>query len=156
MPTYMVVRLTYPGPEDPLHPDLVLQVDDRLPERLLLHIQEQGHHVIPDDKADTFTVTAKRLIGRHDMTNRLIEIIKEWYGEYCVYAGIANTLLIECALPEIGKVTHFAPNNDSPLWLIGTLRRQQVVAVSLEAYEEAAEIQKKINSLTVQLKQEVA
>lgn len=155
MPTYVVVKLTYPGPEDPQHPDLIMQVDDRLPERFLSHIKEQGHHIVPDDKSDTYTVTAKYTIGRYAMTTRLVAIIRAWYEEYCGYAGIGNTLLIECALPEVGKVMHFAPD-DSPLRRIGTLRCQQELAVGLEIYEEAGKLQQEIDDLTIKLKQEVA
>lgn len=155
MPTYVIVRLSYPGPEDLQHPDLIMQVDDRLPEGFLSHIKEQGHFVVPDDKTDMYTVTARYTIGRYAMTTRLVAIIKAWYEEYCGYAGVENTLLIDCALPEIGKVIHLVPD-DSLLRHIGTLKCQQEVAVGLEAYEEAGRIQEEINGLTVQLKQEVA
>ena len=155
MPTYVIVRLSYPGPEDLQHPDLIMQVDDRLPERFLSHIKEQGHFIVPDDKGDTFTVTARYTIGRYEMTTRLIAIIKAWYEEYCGYAEIENTLLVECPLPEIGRVMHLA-SDDSPLRRIGILKFQQEIAVGLEDYEEAAELQKEINHLTVQPKQEVA
>ena len=155
MPTFVVVKLTYPGPEDPLHPDLIMQVDDRLPERFLSHIKEQGHHIVPDDKSDTYTVTARYTIGRYAMTTRLVAIIKAWYEEYCGYAGIENTLLVECALPEVGRVIHPTPD-DSPLRHIGRLRRQQAVEVALEDYEEAGKLQQEIKGLTVKLEQEVA
>jgi hypothetical protein len=156
MPTYVIVRLNYPGPEDLQHPDLIMQVDGRLPEEFLSHIKEQGHFIVPDDQVDIYTVTARYTTGRYAMTARLIEIIKAWYEEYCGYAGMQNTLLIDCSLPAIGKVTHLAPDDDAPLRRIGTLKCQQEIAVGLEIYEEAARLQEEINGLTVQLKQEVA
>ena len=156
MPTYVIVRLSYPGPEDLQHPDLIMKVDGRLPKEFLSHIMEQGHFIVPDDKSDTYTVTAKYTIARYEMTTRLIAIIKAWYEEYCCYTGVQNTLLIDCSLPAIGKKMHPAPDADSPQRRIGELKWKQELAVAIEDYEDAAELQKEINDLTVQLKQEVA
>jgi protein-arginine kinase activator protein McsA len=49
-----------------------------------------------------------------------------------------------------------APDADSPQRRIGELKWKQELAVVTEDYEEAAELQKEIDDLTVQLKQEVA
>ncbi len=152
MPTYVIVRLNYPGPEDPQHPDLIMQVDGRLPEEFLSHIKEQGHFIVPDDQVNTYSVTARYTIGRYEMTTRLIAIIKAWYEEYCCHSGIQNTLLIDCSLPAIGKKMLPAPDADSPLRRIGALKWEQEVAVVLEDYEGAAKLRDEIDSLTVQLK----
>lgn len=156
MPTYVIVRLSYPGPEDLQHPDLIMQVDGRLPKEFLSHIMEQGYFVVSDDQVNTYSVTAKYTIGRYEMTTRLIAIIEAWYEEYCCHTGIQNTLLIDCSLPAIGKKMHPAPDADSPQRRIGALKWKQELAVVIEDYEEAAELQKEIDDLTVQLTQEVA
>lgn len=156
MPIYVIVRLSYPDPEDLQRSDLIMQVDGRLPEEFLSHIKEHGHFVVPDDKVNAYSVTARYTTGRYAMTTRLIEIIKGWYEEYCCYSGVRNTLLIDCSLPAIGKKMHPAPDADSPQRRIGALKCRQELAVVIEDYEGAAELQKEIDDLTVQLKQEVA
>lgn len=156
MPTYVIVRLSYPGPEDLQHPDLIMQVDGRLPKEFLSHIMEQGYFVVSDDQVNTYSVTARYTIGRYEMTTRLIATMKAWYEEYCCYSGIQNTLLIDCSLPAIGKKMIPAPDAESPLRRIGALKWEQELAVVIEDYEEAEKLKKEINKLTAQLAQEVA
>ncbi|MNY44947.1 hypothetical protein D3C86_1800170 [compost metagenome] len=48
------------------------------------------------------------------------------------------------------------PAEDSPLRRLGALKCEREVALFVEDYTAAAELQEEINHLTVQIKQEVA
>lgn len=151
----ILVQLSYTGPEDAQHPDIILNVDQRLPSLLISHIVEQGFFAVPDEKNATFTVTAKFTTGRHAMTTRLMAIILAWFEEYSGFAAMDDTLVLQCALPMIDNVRH-TPAEDSPLRRLGALKCEREVALFVEDYTAAAQLQDEINHLATQLEQEVA
>ncbi|MNL52884.1 hypothetical protein D3C87_1760930 [compost metagenome] len=132
-----------------------MRADQRLSSLLIAHIVEEGYFAAPDEKNTIFTVSAKYTTGRYAMTIRIMKIIKLWFEEYSGFAATNDTLIVQCALPAIDNMRH-TPAEDSPLRRLGALKCEREVALFVEDYTAAAELQEEINHLTVQIKQEVA
>ena len=145
----VVVRLSYPGEEDPRHPVAIIQVNDSLQDFLISKIQDDGFYVeIEQGPTDILTVSAKMKTSRYDLSLRLKDIITAAHDEYCGAIGALRILLLQCTLPTIGNIRH-TPSADSRRVRLGALKCSQELALFLEDYGEAAELQSQIDSLAV-------
>jgi hypothetical protein len=143
----VVVRLSYPGDEDPRHPVAIIQVNDHLQDFLVSKIQEEGFYVeIEEGPTDILTVSARTRISRYDLSLRLKDIITAGHDEYCGIIGSIRMLLLQCTLPTIGNIRH-TPSADSRRVRLGALKCSKELALFLEDYSEAAQLQAQIDSL---------
>jgi hypothetical protein len=143
----VVVRLSYPGDEDPRHPVAIIQVNDPLQEYLISRIQEEGLYVeIEGGPTAILTVSAKTRTSRYDLSLRLKDIITAGHDEYCGIIGSIRMLLLQCTLPVIGNIRH-TPPADSRRVRLGALKCSKELALFLEDYTEAAQLQSEIDSL---------
>lgn len=149
-----VARIKYDGPDDPKQPVITVIVNDEVIHHLKEYLEAEDY-VVNFEDTDTLSVIAKRCIKRFDMTYRLIGTMKAWNDEYSGLIGIIHTLLIRCELPVFDPIRH-TPSDDAPFVRVGMLRLKQMVAVLIEEYEEAAQLQAQIDRLIAKPVREVA
>lgn len=143
----VLVRIGYLGPEDPQYPVVIVRVKDCVPGFLIAKLEEQGYFVeVETEPTHILTVTAKVRTRRLEMTAHLIGIIKAWHDECCGVSQIVRTLLLQTDYPGFETIRH-TPSEDSAMVRLGTLKVRQELAIFIEDYEEAEQLQHQIDSL---------
>lgn len=141
------VGLRYVGMHDPEHPVMIMQVNGGVSQLLTSRLEGEGFHVeIDREPTPIITVTADRRIRQLEMTAQLVGIIKAWHDECWGLMHVAHRLLIECDHPTFKTIRH-APSEDSRAVRLGELEWEQGLAVLMDRFEEAAQLQRQINNL---------
>jgi hypothetical protein len=132
---------------DPEHPVMIMQVNGGMSQLLISRLEEEGFHIeIDQEPTPILTVTTDKRIRQLEMTAQLVGIIKAWHDECWGLMHFAHRLLIECDHPTF-KTVHHAPSEDSRGVRLGELEWEQGLAVMMDRFEEAAQLQRQINDL---------